>query len=158
VKRVVNRLLSSIPEHSLIGLKLIVLTNINALNRKTRRELRGKKEQSVKWKGWYDPSGKNHSAKIELLVDIILRPFSKTDLYLSLMQDFIFSDVLYHEIGHHIHLTTGQEHRKEEVVAEQWKRKLFRRHFIRKYWYAYFLLVSLKPIIRFFQKKSGQKA
>lgn len=46
-------------------------------------------------------------------------------------------DVLYHEIGHHIHAIHKPIHEEREYVAEDWSRKLYA-NFVRKhYWYRY---------------------
>ena len=45
------------------------------------------------------------------------------------------AEVLYHEIGHHLHRTVAREHEETENVAEKWRRRLSRYYLRRKYWY-----------------------
>jgi hypothetical protein len=59
------------------------------------------------------------------------------------LRDHRFGDVLFHEIGHHIHATIKPEHREKEDVADVWGKKL-RTNFAReKYWY---LIRVAKPL------------
>lgn len=61
------------------------------------------------------------------------------------MQDIVFSEILYHKIGHHIHYTKLPEHTEREDVAESWMRKLKFQYFRKHYWYLYHL--DLYPFI-----------
>lgn len=62
------------------------------------------------------------------------------------------SDVLYHEIGHHISKVHRPEHASRENVAENWSRKLWRRFIRQRYWYLFPLLyasaILLSPLVR----------
>jgi hypothetical protein len=49
------------------------------------------------------------------------------------------AEVLYHEIGHHIHKVISPEHRKPEDVADEWQEKLWGYYS----WKKYRLLVKL---------------
>lgn len=58
-------------------------------------------------------------------------------------------EVLFHEIGHHIHATYKPVHDGKENVAEDWSRRLALLHVKRRFWYLF-------PFIRFlaFVKKT----
>ena len=68
-------------------------------------------------------------------------------------------EVLYHEIGHHIHSTRKPVYEGPENVAEDWSRKLWR-HFLRtRYWYLtpllYVLRIAFKPVAKWFKKQNN---
>lgn len=46
-------------------------------------------------------------------------------------------DVLYHEIGHHIHAEHRPVHEQRENVAEDWSSKLMRNFYRKHYWYIF---------------------
>jgi hypothetical protein len=46
-----------------------------------------------------------------------------------------FGEVLFHEIGHHIHAVHIPAYDGKENVAEDWSRKLVRQFFRKHYWY-----------------------
>ncbi|MGA9731859.1 MAG: hypothetical protein WBQ83_14320 [Candidatus Acidiferrales bacterium] len=46
-----------------------------------------------------------------------------------------FGEVLYHEIGHHIHAVHEPVHEGKENVAEDWSKRLGRQFFRAHYWY-----------------------
>jgi hypothetical protein len=58
-----------------------------------------------------------------------------------------FSDVLYHEIGHHIHATRRPEHREKEDVAEKWKARLESKFILGRYWYFFPAFIVLKLVV-----------
>ncbi len=43
--------------------------------------------------------------------------------------------VIYHEIGHHIHVVHRPVYKGKEDVADYWSRRLSRAFFRRRYWY-----------------------
>jgi hypothetical protein len=47
----------------------------------------------------------------------------------------VLGEVLFHEIGHHIHYTQAPEFREREDVAEDWKKRLSKIYFRKRYWY-----------------------
>jgi len=58
-----------------------------------------------------------------------------------------FADVLYHEVGHHIHATRRPEYRDKEDVAEAWSAKLSRGFFQSRYWYLFPVVLPLGLVI-----------
>jgi hypothetical protein len=60
------------------------------------------------------------------------------------LRDILFGDVVFHEVGHHIHYTTRPEYREKEDVADTWMRKLKKQYLRRKYAW----LIPLLPLLR----------
>jgi hypothetical protein len=46
-----------------------------------------------------------------------------------------FANVLFHEIGHHVHATVRPEFREKEDVADDWGKKFMANYFRKHYWY-----------------------
>ena len=63
-----------------------------------------------------------------------------------------FGEVLFHEIGHHIHTVHVPIYDGKENVAEDWSRKLGQQFFRKHYWYLvpfkYLLLAVVKMTLR----------
>lgn len=74
-------------------------------------------------------------------------------LRVPFLRKVVFGQVIFHELGHHIHHTMQPEHAEKEDVADGWARR-FSANFIRKqYWYALPLLISAFKIYRFMRRK-----
>jgi hypothetical protein len=65
-------------------------------------------------------------------------------------RDGSFGDVLFHEIGHHIHATVRPEHREKEDVAEDWRKKLWGNFGRKKYWYLVPIAKPLSKLVKSF--------
>ena len=149
-------MLSGIPSNRLSNLNAVILTNTHALNRKKRR----KKAYSIRSKiasneclGLYCFQRRNEPAYIEILIDNILLHWPNWFLRSNFLTDLMFSDVLFHEIGHHIHATQAPEYNEKENVAEKWQKKLSRYYFWKKYWYFMALLYPFRRIIRWLNNR-----
>ncbi len=147
----VTRLIDGISSDYLAGIKTIVLTNFEALNHNRRRQKnksKGKKVAVKYSRGRYYHKYKGDPAWIELFVEKMLpNDVSKIILCIPFVCDMFVSDVLFHEIGHHIHAIRAPEHKEPEDVAEKWKKKLTKEYFTRKYWYVLPILRPLWNII-----------
>jgi hypothetical protein len=134
----VRSLLLCVPAQQIAGLHHIELKNASSLNRDARRKKtwsRGKKVTARQALGLYHPAHTGHLAWIEIFVDNTL---GGMPAWLpGLFKDVAIANVLYHEIGHHIHSTSNPEHREREDVADVWKRRLATAMIRRKYWYIY---------------------
>ena len=70
-------------------------------------------------------------------------------------------EVLFHEIGHHIHTTVRREHREREDVADVWKLRLVRNYFrvqhptLRRVFKIIRFIFG--PIYRWFYKRSMEQ-
>ena len=125
---IVERMVASVPSKYLTGLKEIVLTNSSDLSRKRRRSVtkaRKHKVRVVEARGLYHPAWKGNQAWIEIFVDNTLKGWEK-GLWLKIpfFREDPLSEVLFHEIGHHIHFTKRPEYREKEDVADVWKVRL----------------------------------
>jgi hypothetical protein len=130
VAPIVRRMLDSVPPQYLSGLSEVVLTDSASLSRKRRRSVtksRQRKVSMVQARGLYHPTSQGARAWIEIFVDNVLRGWEKgLWLRIPLIREGRVGDVLFHEIGHHIHFTHRPEYREREDVADVWKVRLER--------------------------------
>jgi hypothetical protein len=71
-------------------------------------------------------------------------------LKVSLWRDVLISNVLFHEIGHHIHSTTRPEFRERETVADEWRDRLQSRYFKKQYPWLLFVAYPVNAVRRLF--------
>lgn len=146
-KSLVEDLLKSVPPRYLVGLKTILLTNREALNRNQRRQRvwsRNRKVRLAEARGAYYRATRTSPASVTLYVDNILA--SHVPPWITKVPLLRYCDldtVLFHEIGHHIHAIHVPVYDGKENVAEEWSRALKRRFFRRHYWYALPLVYPL---------------
>ena len=135
--RVVDRLLRRLPARTIAGLGLVVLTCSGRMSRHRRRELTRWRRRKVKISdclGLYHHASRGDRPWIELFVDNITGACPPALLRLPPMQDLLVGDVLFHELGHHIHFTQRPEHVHTESVAERLQGELLRRHVVWRVW------------------------
>ena len=152
-KATVEKLLASVPEDLLRGLRCIVLVNQSGLSRRHRVGKiwsRKRKVDKLRILGRYHPGWHNSQPYIELRVDRILLGLEGARCTrINIVREIAFGHVLFHEIGHHIHATLRPEHLEKEDVADRWAGKL-NRDFIRKrYWYLLPLIMPALWIYKF---------
>ncbi len=150
VYKSVIRLVEGVPDKYLNGLHSVTLTNIDGLNHSRRRQktLSRKLKVAVReCRGLYHYKWQGKPAHIELFVDQIIHRWPLIVLKVPLFQDLLLADVLYHELGHHIHKTTAPEHREREDVAEDWQKKLGRDYFLQRYKWIKPFRIIFKPIV-----------
>ncbi len=143
---VVRRLLKGTPSRFQIALGSVVLTNASGLSHDRRRRKTGSRGHKVAIRdclGLYHRERRGEPAWIELFLDNILSSWQPSLLRIPLVQEALVGDVLFHELGHHLHATQAPEHREREDVAERWQRKLLRRYAWRCYWYVLPLLYPI---------------
>jgi hypothetical protein len=132
---IVRRMLDSVPEKYLVGLREVVLTNASGLSRKLRRSVTKSRRRKVRFDeaaGLYHPTFNGKPAWIEIFLDNTLRGWeSGWWLRIPLIREGKLADILFHEIGHHIHFTCRPEYREKEDVADVWLVRL-RRDYNRK--------------------------
>ncbi len=152
IEPIVQRLIDSVPEKYLTGLKEIVLTNSSGLSRKRRRAVtksRNRKVKQAEARGLYHPSWRGRRAWIEIFVDNALAGWDKgLWLRISFIREARIGDVLFHEIGHHIHFTCHPEHREREDVADVWKVRLERGYHRNRHRWMKWPLRMLRPLIK----------
>jgi hypothetical protein len=130
----VEDLLASVPEEHLIGLWRVVLTNSAALTGHRKRSWsrsRGRKARHVHVQGLYHQRWRGEPAWIEVFVDKIEQSYPAWSLRLAVVRSVAFSEVVFHELGHHIHASQRPEHRDREDVADDWARR-FARQYVRR--------------------------
>ncbi len=135
---VVARLLTTVPDQYLTGLDSIVVCDLAGQTRKHRTGTlpsRGRKVRRDRVAGLYHSAYSGNRAWVQLFADNISLP-PRYLHWVPLVLDFYIGDVLYHELGHHVH-TLRPEHREKEDVAEAWQRRFLIRHLKHRYWYAY---------------------
>jgi len=128
-RKIVERLLFGVPPQHLEGFGAVVLYDTAGIKKNygdeeklsIARYIRAKSGECLPW--------------IELLIDRIFSGFPTYVLRISFITDLILSDHLYHEIGHHIHMSQKTNDKESEAIAEKWSKKLKKRYFLRKYWY-----------------------
>jgi len=150
---VTRKLIDNIPQKYLLGLGQIVITNHSALPRRVlRQKVRSRKRKISrdKVRGFYHYRTGSSRAWIEIYIDQISDLKDGIFQRVPFFREKAFSEVLYHEIGHHIHSVVHPEHRELEDVAEEWEARLWSHYCVKKYWY-------LKPLFRLASKISRSK-
>jgi hypothetical protein len=152
----IRNLLRKVPGKYLTGLDCIVLKNDAALSRKDRRgkiRSRGRKVAMAQVLGLYHHAWQGKKPWIEIRVEKILAAYSGFSFRIPLIRNIFLGNVLYHELGHHIHNYVRPEYREKEDVAEYWRGKLMTNFLRKQYWYALWLLVPLAKLLRWRDKK-----
>lgn len=136
-RKAVKTVLSSVPDEYLVGLRRIIMTNATGLNRSRRRKKtkhRGQTRMSKEALGNYHQSWQGQPAYIEIFVDNIIAQCPRA-MRVPPIRDALFSDVIFHEIGHHVHTTRAREFREREEVADDWALRIGSRYFRTRAWY-----------------------
>lgn len=138
-------LLSYVPQEYLRELAEIVLTNSATLSRQRRRGRVKSGSRLTQVRALYYEPWNGHPARIEVFVDKTLDYCPSLLLKLPIMRSFVFSEVLYHEIGHHIQFLQGKSSgRQQEKLAEQYERKLFDLFVNQRYWYVWPFIATVR--------------
>jgi hypothetical protein len=150
VRAMTRRLLCYVSPRYLIGLGHVVLTNTTALPRRRRRGktwARGRKVSIVKAGGVYHAKTNTRPAWIEVFVDNTVLQ-DTVIRRVPVLRDLALAEILYHELGHHIHATLRPEHREPEGVADKWERRLTALYFRKRYWYLMPIMYLCSPIAK----------
>lgn len=148
VRQMVEKLLDSIDPNFLQGLGSIALSSQGRLSRKGRRKKflsRGRKLPVTRVLGYYAQSWKGQPAHIELYVDKIFLQAPGWLARIPTMGFFMIGHVLFHEIGHHLHKTKYPEFKEKEDIAEEWRKKLTKIAFRKRYPYLMPFLKIYRP-------------
>jgi hypothetical protein len=153
----VHELLSSVPSKYLRGISCVVLTNESALPRRDRKGKiwsRRRKVDKSRILGRYHANHRsNSSAWIELRVDKIIEGLKGAPRWLPIAREVVFGDVLFHEVGHHIHKTIRPEYTEKEDVADRWASRLNANFVRKKYWYAMPVIVPGAKLYGFMRRR-----
>ena len=150
-------LLSYVPEKYLRGLESVVLSNASGFSRNRKRTKTWSRKKKVKishTRGLYHPKWKNDGPWIEIIVDNTFSGIPPFLLRLALLKDIFLTEVLYHELGHHVHAEIEPKYREKEDVADAWRDK-FTADYVRKcYWYLMPILWPISYLMRALEKVS----
>lgn len=144
----VEKLLGSVDPEYLQGLGSIVLSSQTQLARKGRRGKfwsRGRKLSVSRVLGYYAQSWKGQPAYIELYVDKIFLQVPGWLFHIPTIEFFLVGHVFFHELGHHLHKTKYPEFKEKEDVAEEWRKKLTKIAFRKRYPYLVPFLKVYRP-------------
>lgn len=161
-KGVVEGLLGRLPKNYCIGLGSVVLTCAGRMPRRRRRSKTRSRKRVVRvadCRGLYHHAWRGEPAWIELFVDTIVGRCYPPALRLGPTQEYLLGDVLFHELGHHLHATQQPEHTEREVIAERWQSRLVRRQIFRRYWYwlPVYLFVGLGALLEKARRKRHRR-
>ena len=149
--RVVRTLLSTVPEKYLRGLDCIVLNNFESLSRRARLGKTWSRKRKVSMsqaRGLYHQKWQGKPPWIEIHVDQTLSSISSKLLWIPPVREFCVGNVLFHELGHHIHYLIRPEYKEKEDVADNWSTRFTVNFFRKKYWYAIWPLVLYGKVRR----------
>lgn len=147
----VSRLLAATPTQHFIGLRQVTLSEAAALAGKAKRRMlsaAGRKVAVRSCLGLYHRKHRGRPASIELFVDNIAKGWPRSFFAVPPIADYVVAKPLFHELGHHLHATSAPEFREPEVVAEEWRRRLSRAYFQRRYSYLRPLIVPAAWFVR----------
>ncbi|HEX8815193.1 MAG TPA: hypothetical protein VF753_06820 [Terriglobales bacterium] len=97
--------------------------------------------------------GEKDSIYIELRVDKILSGVPRWWLWVKFLREVRFANVLFHEIGHHIHHCVRPEYADKEDTADKWGRRLSGNYSRKTYWYALPVLIPASKALRLASRK-----
>ena len=132
------KMMNVIPAVYLDGLVTIYLRKGSTGNRAHRRERSRRRGRTITQSdvaGYYQMRGNGKQSTITLYVDRLDEGYRSVRWYPvigSVARDITIGQTLFHEIGHHIHLTKHPHHAEKENVADDYAAFYLRRYFIRK--------------------------
>lgn len=134
VNGAVELLMRHVPAEYVEGLNYIVMTNAASMLRTHKGKFvsEGRRGRPAECLGLYN--GRN----IFLVMDRILRHYPESLLLIPIVKTLAIGEILYHELGHHIHKLKQPGYRdKHEEVADEWRDELLAIFFKRRYWYLW---------------------
>jgi len=145
VLRSLQLLLRYVPHEHLTGLHQIVLTNSESLRGTVRGTLTSEKRRIRR----SECQGLYGNGRVLLIVDRIFLNVPEIFLLVPPFKTFLIGEVLYHEIGHHIHRIEEPGYRDDkEAVADEWKEELLQMFLSRRYWYLAGTFRLFAPLLR----------
>lgn len=128
----VEKAITYVPPQYLTGLSHVTLTNADALPRaKRRRKHRGGRSAN-EVRGYYAQPKNGGPPYIVIFVEHVFPSNAKPNRmqYESHMLNLVH--VLYHEIGHHVHLTKKREYGGKERIADDYAFEFQKRYLCRR--------------------------
>jgi hypothetical protein len=126
----VEELLSFVPREYLTKLDRVLLTDSADLTLAQRRKYAAAGRLR---RGAYSPGYKGKPPAIRLYLDEITATWPAPFLRLRSIREAILGRVLFHEIGHHVHIALMPDSRDREEVAALWMDRLRREYLARRY-------------------------
>lgn len=120
----VGVLLRWVDERYVAGIDAVVLTNGEQGSRRRRLSSMSRRVPGQKAAGMYHYAWRGKPAYIELFVDRIGANDRSWTKRIPLLRRVGLAQVLFHEIGHHVHTTKHREFADKEVKAEEWCARL----------------------------------
>jgi hypothetical protein len=160
-EKMIRRMLAVVPANYLWGLHSIVLTNVQALSRKSREQkAAGRRRVALKETlGYYTEAWKGEPARVTLLIDNLEKKWGRNWLRFGLLRDAPLAELLFHEVGHHIHRLHIPEYDGGENVAEKWSKKLWGKYMRSRYWYLVAVISPFMRLYRWFKpEKKSEKS
>jgi hypothetical protein len=156
----IAKLLSSLPDRYLSGLRSVVLTNRKQIGKGKTGRIKGKKHPRYQCLGFYHPEKNGEPPWIELIVDNIIAACfvpGKTHflIHIPVARKLAFADTLFHEVGHHLDCTIGAPARGGEAAAEAWKKRLLSSYFRRRYWYLAPFMRIAKALVKLMMNRKA---
>jgi len=135
-EKAIRRMLRIVPPKYLWGLNSIVLTNVDALSHKEReRKTWGRRRVTLgEALGYYTPEWSGGSAHITILMDNLEKRLGKWQ-HFGFARDAAVAELLFHELGHHIHEVHKPKYEDKEDVADKWSKKFTIKFLRDRYWY-----------------------
>ena len=80
-------------------------------------------------------------------MDRILEQYPEAFLLVPPFKTYVIGEILYHELGHHIHRIEEPGYRTDkEAVANQWKEELLQEFLLQRYWYLAKVIDIFRPV------------
>jgi hypothetical protein len=152
VTKTVLLLLDYVPVVHLAGLEEIVLTNASGLSRKERRQATKAGKHQIESAGRYHRRLKEQPAWIEIFVDNTLKDWPRPLMAIPFFQNLALSEVLYHEVGHHIQYSGNFQLRDKEKFANKWTGRLIRAFVRKRYWHIWPIIFLFRVTVRLGRK------
>ncbi|HEU4712951.1 MAG TPA: hypothetical protein VFS76_15360 [Pyrinomonadaceae bacterium] len=144
VSTAVELLMKHVPPEHVEGLRKVVLTNSARVlkTHKGKYTFDGKRMRAADLRGFY---GNGH---ICLIMDRILDHYPQSFLLVPMIKTLAIGEILYHELGHHIHERAEPGFRdNREAVADEWSDELLISFFEKHYWFLAKILLAYKKLL-----------
>ena len=146
-------LLRYVPEEHLNGLHTIAVTN----SAYVREALKGKITREKERFRPADCRGLYGDGQIWLILDQIFE--AEFFMIIPAIKTIFIGEIMYHEIGHHIHAMAQPGFRKDkEAFADEWKDTMMQTFLRQRYWYLLGVLKLFLPLLRRIHSKLSRSA
>lgn len=144
VNSAVELLMKHVPPQHVEGLHKVVLTNSARVlkTHKGKYTFDGQRMRAADLRGFYG------DGNICLIMDRILDHYPQSFLLVPMFKMLAIGEILYHELGHHIHRRDEPGYRdNREAVADEWSDKLLISFFEKHYRVLTKILLAYKKLL-----------